>query len=806
MMSLASPEPAPVRRVVASSQRDPFGADLTDVETGGSIFRVWSDRRRRGAMALAILALVGVMRFRANVQPGAVLLLEFCGVLSLILLGGWLDRRGWPARRPSWVPPGHPLGRFVVATAILVPLLGRPLLGVFGQQASPWEMVMLTCLGIGGLVLSLCGTAPRQAGLAVICGGFLMLFTTAISDRVDILSIAVVWVLGCLWWMLANHWERLEVHLAQTVRRPRGTRMAMVLLGLAVIAPVGWATWGRVPASRVLSWGIMPTSGGNQWTDPSARSGVGSGDAVVAAKRHATSFGAVESEIFLQSHQPSLFDVFDDMLGKPKRSRKADKAIALMNRAPGRNRTRTAESQQGDAAFSLRREAKPQPTKLADRKSDAVLQWIGPRGERLAIRRWDRFDGQEWSAQDETRPRDPAPPLPRRDIDGKAWFFRHERNSPLAGPTRADAVKLIGLQTQRIPAPVGTLGVHIADVDREDFFELTEDGSFAMPGRDAIPPLTMIRLVTRELDGDRLAGLKSLPATRSERSSEGSVETATEGTEMARRLAIAWTDGVTAPWERVETIVGRLRTEFHFDRDTASDGEDPLRDFLVSRRGGDHLFASAAAVMIRSLGYECRFVAGFYVPSPKRGWAVGQADVLPEDAHVWAEVLVEEGVWAAIEPTPGYDPPIRFRTLGRRVAAVILVAAPWLGLLGLVGVFLWWCRRIWGEWFCRAIWQASFPLAARQRVAILVRLLELRGRLAGVRRPVGMTPRVWVRQVAASLDASLQQAADRFFDSADATFFGPGNPSTDDWLVDADQVARGVNIRVLVRSRRSSSA
>lgn len=771
---------------------------------GAARFGLLLDRRRRGACLLAAWSLVAICDFRSTVQPVGVLLAETATVLMLLILGRWLDRFGVPCcgGQPSY-RARRVGGCLLAASTILIPWLARGVVGLVAGTPTAWEMVMLASLGIGGLALAVRGGTARQTGLSVISSGFVMLFTTSISDRSHAIYFAVVWVMACLGWMLANHWERLEVHLAQNVRRTRGLRLGMVSLAGVVVAIAAGVSWGRLSTGHVLRQGVMPTSGGDRWADAGARSGVGDGDAVIAAKHHATSFGAVESDIFLQSHQPSLFDVFDDLIGKPKRQQKTEKAIGLVNRNQRRDRIRNAESQQGDAGFSLRRESRSKPRELADRKSSALLQWIGPAGERLAIERWDRFDGVAWTASDPATTRLAAPGLQRQEIDGKPWFFRPLASGPLVGPVRADAVKVIGLRTPRIPAPDGAIGVHVVDVDRQDFFEIAADDTLVMAGREAIPSLTTIRLVTRLLHEDRLAELRTLPKLSAIDGQERQLAS-TPGVELASRLAAEWTSGLNGPWQRIDTVVRTLRDEFTFDREALCDGEDPLLDFLVSRRGGDHLFATAAAVMVRALGYESRLVGGFYVPPAGRLWS-GQVDIFPEAAHVWPEVLVDHGLWTAIEPTPGFMPPIRSRSLRDRLMSAMLATSLGGGMLFLGLVLLWLTRRVWGDWCCRAAWHTSFLLGDRQRVQLLVRILDTRCRLAGRQRPVGVTPREWVRQATQKLDQSIGKAAERFFDTADATFFGSGPPLVKHWLNDAERVVRGLSVRALMASQGDSS-
>jgi protein-glutamine gamma-glutamyltransferase len=780
-------------------------------------------RRRRDAFLMAALAWIAVMRVPGDNRGMVVVYAEIAVIVALFVAGWLVDRygdslvfsrfRGGPDGSSG---TGRLVGRLIGTSALAVPLASRCLLGNrFGEPAA-WEIVMMTTLAVGAVTLAFCGVAPKTTALSVVCSGFLMLFTTSISDRTDAIYVAVVWVLVCMGWMLANHWERLEVHLAQSVRRHRGVRFGMMAGGLVVCGAAALASWGRGPAARLLQNGVMPTSGGNQWTDPSARSGVGSGDAVVAAKEHAASFGAVESEIFLQSHQPSLFDLFDDVLGKPERMRRSEKAIGMPNVMRQKNQPKPSQSQQGSATFSTSRQStKPQP-KMADGTSAALLQWIGPPATGLALERFDTFDGVDWTASwptDETATNGRRSLL-RQDIDGKPWFFRSAflsattAQGELFGPVRADAVKVIRLRSPRIAAPAMAVGVHIADIDREDFFDVTGDGSFFMPDRLMVPALTVVRLVTQEIDGDAVRAISAFPKAAT-KADEGDQAVTTDGIAMARSLAVQWTDGAKSDWERVDSVVSKLRQDFVFDRETAIAGEDPLADFLKTRRGGDHLFATAATVMLRHLGFDSRLVTGFYAPRRSGWWGVGggeQIDVLPHDAHVWAEVQVADDLWLPVEPTPGYEPPRMHRTLTNRIAAMFWAAAPAGLVVCCVAVVGWVSRRIWGEWVCRVLWLLSTPLSGRRRVAVLVRLLEWRGLLAGLKRPAGVTPRNWVADAAGSVDdgsGELSVAAERFFDAADAAFYRPGAVLARTWSADAERVASGITVSALIRSKRA---
>jgi protein-glutamine gamma-glutamyltransferase len=78
---------------------------------------------------------------------------------------------------------------------------------------------------------------------------------------------------------------------------------------------------------------------------------------------------------------------------------------------------------------------------------------------------------------------------------------------------------------------------------------------------------------------------------------------------------------------------------------------DPVEDFLVNRKAGHcEYFASALALMLRSVGVPTRMVSGF------KGGTVnaisGAYEVEQRHAHVWVEALVGGDQWVTVDPTP----------------------------------------------------------------------------------------------------------------------------------------------------------
>lgn len=119
-------------------------------------------------------------------------------------------------------------------------------------------------------------------------------------------------------------------------------------------------------------------------------------------------------------------------------------------------------------------------------------------------------------------------------------------------------------------------------------------------------------------------------------------------------LARAWTDGARNDYERVMAIQDHLTdtSVFTYDEDVPRrDDSYSLLDFLTrERRGFCQQFASAMAVLLRTLGIPSRVVVGY----ASGGWdaTTRTATVTSDDAHSWVEVLFPSFGWLSFEPTP----------------------------------------------------------------------------------------------------------------------------------------------------------
>ena len=92
--------------------------------------------------------------------------------------------------------------------------------------------------------------------------------------------------------------------------------------------------------------------------------------------------------------------------------------------------------------------------------------------------------------------------------------------------------------------------------------------------------------------------------------------------------------------------------DYRYSLEMRAAGPDPLSDFLFNVRAGHcEYFATAMAVMLRTLGVPTRVVNGF---QPGEYNAAADAYVVRQaDAHSWVEVYFpEEDAWVTFDPTP----------------------------------------------------------------------------------------------------------------------------------------------------------
>lgn len=145
------------------------------------------------------------------------------------------------------------------------------------------------------------------------------------------------------------------------------------------------------------------------------------------------------------------------------------------------------------------------------------------------------------------------------------------------------------------------------------------------------------------------------------------------------KLAREITKNAKTPFDKALQIESYLRTRYGYTLNlTGKPGQDPLAHFLFETRAGHcEYFASAMAVMVRTLGIPSREVNGF-LPGEYNDLG-GDYIVRASDAHSWVEVYFPGEGWQVFDPTPS-------SLEGRS------------GLLTRLGLYIDWMEITWNEW------------------------------------------------------------------------------------------------------------
>jgi transglutaminase-like putative cysteine protease len=117
-----------------------------------------------------------------------------------------------------------------------------------------------------------------------------------------------------------------------------------------------------------------------------------------------------------------------------------------------------------------------------------------------------------------------------------------------------------------------------------------------------------------------------------------------------RPIALEWTRGTRTTQASLEAIALHLASFEYALEDRHETRVDPIVEFLtVHRRGHCELFASAMALLARSVGIPARIVVGYRVDETNA--FTGLAVVRDRNAHSWVEAWVGDR-WMTFDPTP----------------------------------------------------------------------------------------------------------------------------------------------------------
>ena len=623
----------------------------------------------------------------------------------------------------------------------------------FWHDGRSFEFVVM-CL-LKNLMLGL-GTVlfvKRFRLLALSASLFLVVFSTAMSRDSRVGILIGLYALGGVTWLCMRYWSSLRYRLLPDSEQRQIPWKRVSLAVLVCFAPfMAMGTYSE-QIRRVSRVGML-SSGGTGDYDPFARDGVGDGDMLVAGQDNITSFAPIEDAPFRTSDDPSLYDLFDDTYDEPVQIKKQDRAIPLPRQLSKELERRLAKSNQASREFStLRQNQRDDRARVGDLQSDALIYVSGRVPLHLRMETYDLFDGIKWYA-DELNRESPRWNLSFDQINGKPWLRtgRFSGNANFQQQVEGHAIKIATIDTNIIPLPVNVLGLHIDQVAKLSLFSW-QQASILKMNRKRLPEAVTIRLSSALVDPDSIGNDHALlGAGRSENRAIPSHL----HMQQVRELARDWTRHVDAGWPSVQTLVAKLKADYVHDREARpSPGcVFPMGEFLLrTRRGEDYQFATAAAIMLRSMGFTTRLVSGFYASPEKFDSRTGLTPIHAEDVHFWAEIYLGDGVWHTIEATPGYDI-LRPRPDWRKQIAVMIHDVGqwisrhlfWIAGGSLVGIGMFVYRRELIIVYYDVKDRICPARDERQTVLRAARQLERCLVAAGSRRPPGVSPPHWVEQ------------------------------------------------------------
>ncbi len=117
-------------------------------------------------------------------------------------------------------------------------------------------------------------------------------------------------------------------------------------------------------------------------------------------------------------------------------------------------------------------------------------------------------------------------------------------------------------------------------------------------------------------------------------------------------IAAEWTKGTGTPAEALAALHSHLQREDAYSLAPEREGSlDPLLEFLtVSHKGSCEYFASALALLARTIGIPTRLVLGYRVGERNPYWS--HYVVRRKNAHAWVEAYLPDGTWVTLNPTP----------------------------------------------------------------------------------------------------------------------------------------------------------
>ncbi len=661
------------------------------------------------------------------------------------------ERRGWFSRNEIGRSLGYSMrGKMLGAVLFVAPLVPC-LAALFGAtQIVPLEQAVIATLINVAFFLAAFPAIARNEFAALGISFFLALAGLMLNGQATHVWLIVLHGGLIAIWLAFRYWCHVSAVSANGAR-PAAPIWAY---GFIVLLMTGASFVVSNTAGGVAkNWGEwLPSSGGGQRGNSSALLGAGDGDWAVSGP-NARGTGAVDSEYFLESELSSMYDVMTDAYGEPIPPDQLFRAIFVdEEQFLDRDGRKAPDFGEAGRQFSLYRETLQNRQQQASEDAKALLYVEGGGPLHLCTTIYDSFDGISWH---EPPVIDHRCHLESHDPD-HSWLWLKDRPAlECLDGCRFHTLRFGTLSTDRVPLPsylerfrLGKAGGANAQQWAMETFAWVYDG--VIRARHCLPSGSFFEVASQSIDESKLALAK--PAVKSPDGNDPNLEIPESLRNSAASLAHQF-ESLPAGWPQIQGLTAHLRQHYAHDRDASLPPtcDDPIHYLLHQAHGGpDYQFATTAALALRSLGYPTRVVSGFYVDPKKYVATAGFTPVTKDDAHFWVEVKSTDGGWVKFDPTPGFELH-RYRPtlLGSVLDSVgqvwaFAAARPVRSCLLLFVLVACWWRRWWIVERSLTVRCLLAPFRDdKARLAMTLRLLDLRSRLAGAARQPHVTPRDW---------------------------------------------------------------
>ncbi len=643
----------------------------------------------------------------------------------------------------------------------------------FAEMLYPWQsghsiptLEKNLMLGIECLIVVMCLFTQQWKirRLSLFLAGLMAIMSFAVIPEMQGLSMGVMIqiIIALPLWLYFEHRfagpRRIQEKVDQTIEEPAKIRIRnrpavlRMMIWITILAVASYLLKGDRQIRYVIAeW--VGSSGGTGETDEMATSGVGDGPNEVAASQNAESVGFTDSEIYLETDRPSLFDAFNEQYGEPFKRQKVERMQAMGPQNMKETESRPKENLEAGRTFELQRQQADKSRKIEDRPATALAFVQGPADTRLKLASFDQFDGKTWSMEHDCN--DNCQLSSEIKTNKSCWFCLHYPYpvTELFQETVNHKIKLANLDTSVLPAPANLWKFHVGGIRESEMFGWAGVNVIRIKDR-TFPAGTTLETQSRRVSRKQLIQLHFhdlISKSKHDKHFQGN------GTDIlsvsVRNLVESWNLGTERSWIQVERLISRLKN--HAVLETGVDSQrieanrvpleqsaDPITDFLVDRRSGpDYLFATSAATILRTLGYPCRLVSGFYVDPETYDGKKAHYALTSKNLHFWVEILLPNSIWVPIDPSPGFDTEYAHETYADMVFIWGWFVVSWIvrnqiAILTISVMFsISFLLRRWLYDQVIVIYLNTVPVACdRSRVLATVRHLEWRaGRFFGTR-------------------------------------------------------------------------